>query len=181
VRRPRRRGDAEVEADGEGTVTPRRLPDREYRDGTGATFCVRVEIDEGAALDREILHLANKLRRSPTKQKVASAAGGVIRVWIVNEILPSPHHAWGLQAGYVRSGVAGVYVSTGRPLTVKCPKCRRGQWRRDPQVFGIQDMGRQIEVWRRTRRGRVLRTETFVRCGDCGHMWWITLRPRKCA
>ena len=51
-------------------------------DRRGEKIVVHCEIDEDAALTREIARLANKLRRSETKQKVASSAGGVVRVWL---------------------------------------------------------------------------------------------------
>ena len=60
---------------------------RELSDRAGATVTIRVVIDEGAALDRVIRRLANRVRSSRT-QKDASAADGVIRVTIEHD--PSP-------------------------------------------------------------------------------------------
>ena len=52
---------------------------RVMTDRTGTEITIRVVIDEGAALDRVIKRLANKVRSSKT-QRAASAADGVIHV-----------------------------------------------------------------------------------------------------
>ena len=54
-------------------------------DRAGKETVVRVVIDEGAALDRVIARLANKVRSSKT-QRAASAADGVIRVTLEHEV-----------------------------------------------------------------------------------------------
>jgi hypothetical protein len=70
-------------------------------------------------------------------------------------------------------------MGTGRPLTVKCPKCMRGKHGFPSQEKGVKAILNtpQRGAWR--GRKRVLRTLTFVHCHDCGHKWWTTLRPRK--
>lgn len=70
-------------------------------------------------------------------------------------------------------------MGTGRPLTVKCPRCRRGKYGYPPQEKGVRASPDilQREAW----RCHVLRTLTFVGCDDCGHAWWTTLKPRKSA
>ena len=60
---------------------------RELSDRAGAAVTVRVVIDEGAALDRVIRRLANRVRSSRS-QRAATAADGVIRVTIVNDTSP---------------------------------------------------------------------------------------------
>lgn len=60
---------------------------RTLSDRAGAAITVRVVIDEGAALDRVIRRLANKVRSSRS-QRAASAADGVIRVTIEHD--PNP-------------------------------------------------------------------------------------------
>jgi hypothetical protein len=60
---------------------------RSFTDGTGASVIARVVIDEGAALDRVVQRLANKVRSSKT-QKAASAADGVIRVTLDQDPAP---------------------------------------------------------------------------------------------
>lgn len=72
-------------------------------------------------------------------------------------------------------------MSTGRPLTIKCPSCMRGKWGHEQRQGG--GIGRvvgvpQREEWRSTRRGGVLRTLSLVRCGDCKHEWWTTLAAK---
>lgn len=60
-----------------------RTMERTLVDGTGKEFRVRVQIDEGAALEGEIIHLANKARQSP-RHRSATAAGGVLRVTLMD-------------------------------------------------------------------------------------------------
>lgn len=57
---------------------------RELVDRTGTKVVVRVIIDEGQPLDRVIARLANKVRSSKTR-RLATAADGVIRVYIEPE------------------------------------------------------------------------------------------------
>lgn len=53
--------------------------EREYEDATGKTFCAIVEIDEaGAPLERAMLRLANKARRTGR----ATALDGAVRVTV---------------------------------------------------------------------------------------------------
>lgn len=66
-------------------MATRRIVERVLRDRSGREVTVCVEIDEGPALDREIARLANRLQGSTGRQRVASSAGGVLRVWFKNE------------------------------------------------------------------------------------------------
>jgi hypothetical protein len=63
---------------------------RVLQDRTGTEVVVRVVIDEGAALDRVIQRLANRVRQSRT-MKAASAADGLIRVTIDSDPEPTRH------------------------------------------------------------------------------------------
>lgn len=57
---------------------------RELVDRAGNKVVVRVIIDDGPALDRVIQRLANRVRSSKTR-RVASAADGMIRVYIEHD------------------------------------------------------------------------------------------------
>lgn len=59
--------------------------EREIVDGNGNRMRVIVEIDDGDKLEREIIHLANRAR---SRGGVATAAGGVIRVALVETSPP---------------------------------------------------------------------------------------------
>ena len=57
---------------------------RELVDRAGTRVVVRVIIDDGPPLDRVIARLANRVRSSKTR-RVASAADGMIRVYIEHD------------------------------------------------------------------------------------------------
>jgi hypothetical protein len=56
--------------------------EREFTDGNGVVIRVRVDLDEGVLMEREILRLANKARASRTL-RYATSAGGVFRVTVL--------------------------------------------------------------------------------------------------
>jgi hypothetical protein len=69
----------------------------------------------------------------------------------------------------------------GTPLSLKCPKCRRGQWRAPRAVRGVKATGRVEKRISRSRGsgyggGGPLFTghRGEVECLDCGHKWWST-------
>lgn len=70
-------------------------------------------------------------------------------------------------------------MPTGRPLSLKCPSCKRGMYLHEGRS-GEQSpvrivLAEQRKAWRSTRRGSVLRTLTLVGCPACLHRWWTTL------
>jgi hypothetical protein len=72
-------------------------------------------------------------------------------------------------------------MSTGQPISVKCPKCMRGKYGKLRPIRGVQEMmsSSQREEWRATRRGKVMRILTYMTCRDCGHSWWTTLIAKR--
>ena len=62
-------------------------------------------------------------------------------------------------------------MPTGVPHTLKCPKCRRGQYARRSIEKGVERTLQTRERW----CGRYFRRQRLVRCRDCGHEWWTTL------
>lgn len=56
--------------------------EREFIDGNGVVVRVRVDLDEGVLLEREIHRLANKARASKTL-RYATSAGGAFRVTVL--------------------------------------------------------------------------------------------------
>lgn len=62
----------------------------------------------------------------------------------------------------------------GRPLHLKCPRCKRGKYGRPKQVCGcmVQHDADGVPI-RRIRRGA--RMLTLVSCRDCKHEWWSTV------
>lgn len=67
-------------------------------------------------------------------------------------------------------GGRGCYA--GRPISVKCPKCKRGKY-----GFERPERGLKIGEQKRNPRPRTHRSTTLtqVNCLDCGHWWWTTL------
>jgi len=70
-------------------------------------------------------------------------------------------------------GSQGKYA--GRPLTVKCPKCKRGKYGERKIVFGILRHEQKRNPRPRTHKSTTL---TRCECRDCGHQWWTTLIQR---
>lgn len=65
-------------------------------------------------------------------------------------------------------------MPTGRPSSVKCPKCMRGKWGQEPSVKGVRiDWSRTHMRTKRSiaKRGLCHR----AKCLDCGHEWWTSL------
>lgn len=56
--------------------------EREFTDGNGVVVRVRVDLDEGVLMEREILRLANKARALRTL-RYATSAGGAFRVTVL--------------------------------------------------------------------------------------------------
>ena len=68
-------------------------------------------------------------------------------------------------------------MTTGNPIKLKCPKCRRGQWRRAKQVNGVitaMHEKRERVVFGHRRRGGRTVIQRKATCLDCGHVWWTT-------
>lgn len=106
---------------------------------TGATVHVRVEIDEGAALTREVTRLANKLR-SNSKQQVAASGGGVIRVWLAKEGgTSSPRAASAGRPPGFRDGHGGDLACPHRDLSC-CDDCAKAH----PEI--VESAGRHYWV-----------------------------------
>lgn len=59
------------------------IVERVFQDGFGNTVHVRAEIDEGALLDREIRHLADKARTAVSGR--ATSAHGVLKVTVLSD------------------------------------------------------------------------------------------------
>jgi hypothetical protein len=66
--------------------------EREFTDGNGVVIRVRVDLDEGVLMEREILRLANKARASSGRAQAlvrggtlryATSAGGAFRVTVL--------------------------------------------------------------------------------------------------
>lgn len=71
-------------------LTPtQRAFERTLTDRLGRTVTVHVVLDEGAALDRVIARLANRIRSSKNG-RAATAADGVIRVTIARDGKSTP-------------------------------------------------------------------------------------------
>jgi len=64
-----------------------------------------------------------------------------------------------------------------KPISLKCPKCGRGEYGRDDIDRGVVQSGRVREqrTWNTRRRGATVSTMHESRCLDCGHVWWSTL------
>lgn len=64
-----------------------------------------------------------------------------------------------------------------KPITLKCPKCHRGEYLREPAEKGVVQSGRTKPqwTWNTRRRGKTLSTMRESKCLDCGHVWWSTL------
>jgi hypothetical protein len=64
-----------------------------------------------------------------------------------------------------------------KPITLKCPKCHRGEYGYDRAERGVVQSGRTKKKWTwNTRRiGKTLSTMHESKCLDCGHLWWSTL------
>lgn len=61
----------------------------------------------------------------------------------------------------------------GCPLTLKCPRCKRGKWNCPRREKGVRRTGRVAEKMTAQKHGnRIYRGE--VQCLDCGHVWWST-------
>jgi hypothetical protein len=76
-------------------------------------------------------------------------------------------------------------VSSGTPLTLKCPRCKAGQWGEARAERGCRPTGRVEERVRRSRhQGHGKGGMGFtghrgeVECLDCGHKWFST-HPRS--
>lgn len=72
-------------------------------------------------------------------------------------------------------GCAGTKVMGSAPLTLKCPACMRGMWRKGRVVRGIARSractGEKIPP-RLTHQRAVPRWKVKVKCWDCNHEWW---------
>lgn len=58
-----------------------------------------------------------------------------------------------------------------QPLTLKCPSCKRGMWRKARIDKGLEKTGADPKL---VRQGSTPRWKQQVRCLDCGHKWWTT-------
>ena len=58
-------------------------------------------------------------------------------------------------------------MTTGRPVRIKCPKCKRGKYGYSPQIRGVEGVGDRVKKGRRRIR--------LTRCLDCGHEWMCNL------
>lgn len=72
-------------------------------------------------------------------------------------------------------------MPTGTPLSLKCPKCKRGKWGKDRSVKHCMQTGRtEDRVFRSAHKGHGGGGSSFwgfrgeVKCGDCGHTWFST-------
>lgn len=64
----------------------------------------------------------------------------------------------------------------GRPLTMKCPRCKAGKHGFARAARGVAVMlGRDEQPLRRLPNFGF--AQTRVRCRDCGHEWWSTIPP----
>jgi hypothetical protein len=61
---------------------------------------------------------------------------------------------------------------------VKCPKCKRGKYGYPAALRGVERVGQTRERWIGAAhpRGTRLKTQTLMRCLDCEHTWWSTLK-----
>gem|GEM_PF-6105372 len=68
----------------------------------------------------------------------------------------------------------------GTPICLKCPKCRRGQWREPKPELGVRVIGNGTRMVRSRHSGHGNGGNGFygypglVRCLDCGHGWYST-------
>lgn len=67
-------------------------------------------------------------------------------------------------------------MPTGRPMTLKCPRCRCGQHGKPDAVRGIALLAdvRRRRLYTAGRRGGRVTLQRAVHCRDCGHSWWTT-------
>jgi len=70
-------------------------------------------------------------------------------------------------------------MPTGSPLSLKCPKCRRGQWGHAPRLMGCRPTGSveaRITTTKQQGHGNGGPARTGHRgeaeCRDCGHRWY---------
>lgn len=72
-------------------------------------------------------------------------------------------------------------MSTGTPHVLKCPKCKRGQWREPPIERGVHKTGNvEPRITKSAHKGHGNGGRSFyghrgeVECLDCGHKWFST-------
>lgn len=72
-------------------------------------------------------------------------------------------------------------MSSGTPIVMKCPKCKRGEHGRDRRVLGCHATGEVENVIRRSKhQGHGKGGSGFTgyrglaECRDCGHRWFST-------
>jgi ribosomal protein S27E len=72
-------------------------------------------------------------------------------------------------------------MPAGTPIRMKCPKCRRGQYRRGRIILGVLATGEvELKVTRSKHQGHGKGGRGFtghrglVECRDCGHRWYST-------
>lgn len=67
-------------------------------------------------------------------------------------------------------------MPTGRPMTLKCPHCRRGQHGQPEPDLGVMVLAevRKRKVYGGGRRGGRVTFQQAVLCRDCQHSWWTT-------
>jgi hypothetical protein len=72
-------------------------------------------------------------------------------------------------------------MPTGTPISIKCPKCKRGKWGHDRNRKGVQAVGCEVKPTRSQHAGHGNGGSSFyghrsiVCCLDCGHTWPTTL------
>ncbi len=76
-------------------------------------------------------------------------------------------------------------MSTGTPLSLRCPRCMCGKWNHGERVLGCRRTGRVEKTVRRSaHKGsgkggvRFVGHRGEVHCRDCGHYWFST-HPRS--
>lgn len=72
-------------------------------------------------------------------------------------------------------------MGRGKPISVKCPKCKRGKYLCERQVRGVMVIAHETRVSARksscggTGGARFYGHRGIVECLDCGHTWRSTL------
>ncbi len=72
-------------------------------------------------------------------------------------------------------------MSRGTPITMKCPRCKRGEYGREPRERGCRPTGKvENKIHRSNHQGHGCGGTGFfgyrgeVECLDCGHKWFST-------